>query len=238
MPTIRIQTTQNVVIEYQPASVGDRILAYLLDQLILAAYLITASLVFVSGLKVTSPALYVALVLPYAFYGLLSEIFLDGQTLGKRQMKIKVVKLDGTQPSVGSYLMRWLLSIVDFGIFGGVVAVVVIVAGGRGQRIGDLAAGTAVVSLQRRVSLEDTRLPTVGDTYEPTYYQAANLSDRDVGIIREALQLYENSLSTDFTLVETLAQKVKELLGVENPGPSLTFLRTVLRDHTYLTAHA
>lgn len=236
MQNIRIQTTQNVVIEYQPASVGDRIIANLFDGLIVWAYVISIT-ILVSKLN-WNPSLagWCILLIPFIFYHLFSEIFMDGQTLGKRQMKIKVVKLDGTQPTVGSYLIRWLLRIIDVTISSGAIAVVTIAAGGKGQRLGDMAAGTAVVSLRRRVGLEDTRLPVLEEDYSPVYPQAVLLSDRDIGIIKEALHIYANSASPDPALIEVLTKKVKELLGVEVPVSPLTFLRTVLRDHTYLTS--
>ncbi len=236
MQNIRIQTTQNVVIEYQPASVGDRIIANLFDGLIVWAYVITI-IIIVSKLNWNpSFAGWIILLIPFIFYHLLCEIFMDGQTLGKRQTKIKVVKLDGTQPTVGSYLLRWLLRIIDVTISSGAIAVVTIAAGGKGQRLGDMAAGTTVVSLRRRVGLEDTRLPVLEEDYSPVYPQAALLSDRDIGIIKEALHIYANSSTPDPALIEVLTKKVKELLGVEVPVSPLTFLRTVLYDHTYLTS--
>jgi uncharacterized RDD family membrane protein YckC len=236
MQNIRIQTTQNVVIEYQPASVGDRIIATLLDNIILGAYSYSVIIIVFKLNWNFSTAGWIFLFIPVTFYHLLCEIFMDGQTLCKRLMKIKVVKLDGTQPTVGSYLLRWLLRTIDITFSFGAIAVVTIAAGGKGQRLGDMAAGTTVVSLRRRVGLEDTRLPVLEEDYSPVYPQAALLSDRDIGIIKEALHIYANSSSPDPFLIEVLTKKVKELLGVEVPVSPLTFLRTVLRDHTYLTS--
>lgn len=238
MQTIQIRTTQNVVIEYQPASLGDRILANLLDLLIMVAY--TATLFISISQLGWNPeyAGWIILMLPLVFYHLVSEIFMDGQTLGQRQTKIKVVRLDGAQPSLGNYLTRWLFRIVDVLSCWGAVAIVTIAVTGKGQRFGDMAAGTAVVSLRRRVDLSEMRLPTLEEDYEPIYPQAASLSDRDVAIIRETLHLYANSSHPDPAILELLTHKVKELLQITEPVSPLTFLRTILRDHTHLTAHA
>jgi uncharacterized RDD family membrane protein YckC len=238
MQHIRIHTTQNVIIEYRSASVGDRILSNLLDLLIIGVYFISLAILKAwLGLNI-SLAGWVIFMLPPTFYHLLSELFMDGQTIGMKLIKTKVIRLDGGQPALYNYLLRWMLRLVDVWFGWGAIAVVTIASNGRGQRIGDMAAGTTVISLKQQASLDDTRLPTVEDDYEPIYPQAANLSDRDVGIIRETLRVYENRETSDPVLIETLTRKVKELLGVEEPVAPISFLKTVLRDHTYLTAHA
>ena len=52
--------------------------------------------------------MFVILYLPFFFYDFLCEIFLNGQSIGKKILKIKVVKIDGTQPGLGSYFLRWI----------------------------------------------------------------------------------------------------------------------------------
>ena len=58
-------------------------------------------------------AIIISFYLPVVFYSLLFETFLDGQTIGKRIMKIKVVKIDGYQAKVSDYLTRWFFRIID-----------------------------------------------------------------------------------------------------------------------------
>ena len=94
MHTIAVRTTQNVFIHYPLASVGDRILGYLIDLLINIVYLV-AMIVLLSSLEIeTIWVLISLLVLPYLFYKLLFEIFMNGQTPGKRAMNIKVVRVE------------------------------------------------------------------------------------------------------------------------------------------------
>ena len=238
MQRIRVQTTQNVLIEYAPASLGDRILANLFDLLMLLVYFTTVSIVVSQRGFPDSTGFWAIVWLPSMLYHLISEIVMNGQTLGMKLMKTKVIRLDGAQPSLLNYLLRWLLRLVDVWIGFGSIGVVTIASSSRGQRLGDMAAGTAVISLRQRVNLADARLPTIEEGYAPVYLQAAVLSDRDVGIIREALQLYATGTASDPALLEALTHKVKELLRVEEPVAPLTFLRTVLRDHAYLTSHA
>ena len=238
MQNIRIHTTQNVMIEYRPASVGDRLLANLLDLLIMGVYFITLFLLSARLGWNISVAAWILLLLPPTFYHLLSELLMDGQTMGMKLLKTKVIRLDGGQPALYHYLLRWMMRLVDVWLGWGAIAVVTIASSGRGQRIGDMAAGTTVISLKQQASLDDTRLPTLEDNYEPIYPQAAGLSDRDIRIIRETLRVYENRETSNPILIETLTRKVKELLGVQEPVAPIAFLQTVIRDHTHLTAHA
>ncbi len=234
MEAIRIQTAQNVFIEYQPASVGDRIVATVIDGVIAWCYIF---LVNHTLERLNLDLGYTARLLlytPYFFYHLVSEIFLDGQSAGKRAMNIKVVKLDGSQPALGSYLLRWLLRPIDIFFFGA-VAMITIASSQKGQRLGDIAAGTSVVSTRPRQTLRDTMMPQAADDYSPLYPQAGRLSDRDVAIIKEALQAYHRGEEQDSYLIQSLTGKVEELLGVRTQQTYVEFLRTVLKDHAHLS---
>jgi uncharacterized RDD family membrane protein YckC len=236
MQTVRIQTAQNVFIEYQPASIGDRILATLIDAVTIYSYVILASFLL-SAMEINEIWVFIAVLgIPFLFYDLISEIAMDGQTFGKKARNIKVVKLDGTQPSLGSFLLRWLIRPVDV-FFSGAVAILVISINGKGQRLGDLAAGTSVISLNRQVGLSETMLPQVQENYQPVYPQVTSLTDMDVALIKEALHVHKNSESPDYRLLETLASKVKNILQVESSMPPMAFLHTVLKDYTYLTSN-
>ena len=157
MSELTINTTQNVNINFEAASVGERILAYLVDFLIKTAYLIVIGY-FVFNLMGLSKvmdeldqwsaiAIVVLFLLPYMFYSLVFESVLEGQTLGKRLLKIKVVKIDGYQASFGDYLIRWILRIIDVSFSSGVVGLIAMVVNNKTQRLGDISAGTAVITL-------------------------------------------------------------------------------------------
>jgi len=251
MATIRIHTTQNVTLEYEVASIGDRIVATLIDYLILLAWggLWTALFfALVAGYKggsrttdwssasgIIAIIVMVIIVAPYVFYFLLSEILFNGQTLGKKARDLRVVRLDGTAPRVGDYLLRWLLRLVDFGFGGGLVAVVAIAASGKGQRLGDMAAGTSVISQRHQPTmLADLPSPAALAGYQPVFAQAADLSDHDIALLR---QLLSRSIKQgNYVLLKETSTKIKQLLGVHTDLPDEVFLQTVLRDHTYLAA--
>lgn len=237
MEYVRIDTTQNVAIDYEIASLGERILAYLIDLLIFVAYAFTWFII-IDGLKETIPfniALFWVLALPLFFYDLLCEILFNGQSFGKKVMKIKVVKLDGTQPTFGSYLLRWLLRLIEGGAFCyGAVAMVVYLINGKGQRLGDLAAGTTVIKLKPRVGLADvTTSHDVQATYTPVYPQASHLSDRDAAIIKDLLST--SIRERNMEMLTALSSRVQELLDVKEVTDPELFLKTVLKDFTYYT---
>ncbi|TGE23035.1 RDD family protein [Hymenobacter metallicola] len=237
MSTIRIHTTQNVTLEYEVASVGERIVATIIDNLILFGWaVVSMGLLAAIGIDdAVMPFLGVFLVgVPFVFYHLACEIFLNGQSLGKRARDIKVIRLDGTRPRVGDYLLRWILRIVDLGFFGGLIAIVVILSNGRGQRIGDLAAGTSVVSTRPRQGAGALAPPMTDANYVVVFPQAAQLADHDVATIR---QLLAKSLERDnYLLLNEVANKVKSLTGIQTDLADEAFLRTILRDHAHLAA--
>lgn len=237
MSTIRIQTTQNVSLEYEVATVGDRVLAAIIDNVVLYAW-IGVVVGILAYLKVGDTVMGVAAVLlcgiPYVFYNLASEVLFNGQSIGKKARDIKVVRLDGTPPRFGDYLIRWLLRIVDTALFSGLVALVVVLANGRGQRIGDIAAGTAVVRVRPRQAAGVLAPSFTEPGYVVVFPEAARLADHDVATIRQLLQ--KAAAAENYVLLNELATKVKDLTGIRTDLPDEAFLRTVLRDHAHLAA--
>ncbi|QKG53461.1 RDD family protein [Hymenobacter sp. BRD67] len=239
MATIRVHTTQNVTLEYEVASIGDRIVATILDNLVLAAWAIAAvlSVTTIAGRSSTISAWIIGILvgIPYVFYNLVCEIWLNGQSLGKKARDLRVMRLDGTSPRLGDYFLRWLLRIIDFGVGSGLVAVITIAINGKGQRLGDLAAGTTVISLKARPEqlpmLTSVQVPP---GYQPVFAQAADLTDHDVALLR---QLLGRSIKQDnYLLLNETANKIKSLLHLHSDLSDEAFLHTILRDHAYIVA--
>lgn len=231
MDTIRIRTTQNVDIDYEPASIGDRILATLLDYLFFLAYFIL--LAVIGGMTQGfggSIAFFIILALPVLFYDLVCEAAMQGQSFGKMIMKIKVVMLDGTPPAFSAYLVRWLLRLVDTRLFTGAVALLAILFSEKGQRLGDMAAGTTVIKLKQKVQLRDTILIQTRPEYKITYPEVEKLSDADIHIIKEILRM--GLQSGNFSAIEKCAAKTKATMGINPTLPPVQFLQTVLMDYS------
>jgi uncharacterized RDD family membrane protein YckC len=235
MQTIKVRTTQNVFIEYPIGSVGDRILAFLLDRLILIAYTIFIVALFLNAKMEVAWIWMMMLGLPWLFYHLLFEIFMNGQSPGKRVMKIQVVRLDGTPPTIGNYIMRWIFSFIDYYFLSGVIAVVMIAMGGKGQRLGDMVAGTSVVKLieQKEITSSDIFV-SPEETYVPTFEQVIQLTENDIELIQRALEVNRDQGNAQPLLVVT--ERIKSLLGIQTDLPPIKFLYTIIKDFNHITA--
>ncbi len=234
---IHVQTAHNVTLALEPAGVGDRLLAYLIDLGILVAYTVLLSLLFYV-VEVGSAALQVAFFsLPWLLYFPVFEIAMDGQTPGKKVRKIRVVRLDGEPPSIGDYLLRWLLGFVDFTISTGAVAVTSIALTKDSQRLGDLAAGTTVVSSKDRARLSDTLFERVASDEPVTYPDAARLSDADIALVRDAIRVIrlEGVTAQSKKIALSVVEVIEAAYGI-TPGEQRLyfFLRTLLQDYTTL----
>lgn len=244
MVELQINTTQNVNINFTAASVGERILAYIVDWIIKIAYIIVIYQItfkifnldeVLSNMDQWSQiAVYLLFYLPVIFYSLIFETLLDGQTLGKRIMKIKVVKIDGYQASLADYVVRWFFRIVDLNMMTGVVALIAIVTSEKNQRLGDMTAGTAVIALKDKVNINHTILEELKEDYKPTYPNVIKLSDNDARIIKDTFITAKKS--RDYGTLIKLRNKILEVTEIkEQQGSDILFIDTVLKDYNYYT---
>lgn len=244
MSELSITTTQNVNINFNTASVGDRILAHLLDYVVKIAYTIAIIyLVFklmgvenlIADLDMwESMTVYLLFYLPVIVYSLVQESLMEGQTIGKRIMKIKVIKIDGYQAGFGDYLIRWLLRLVDMAILLGIIGLISMLVSKKVQRLGDMAAGTAVITLKNDITINHTILKEIDDSYVPVYPLVIKLSDNDVRIVKET---YESSVkNADFEMIQKLQNKIEAVTGIKSVSVNaMAFVDTVLNDYNYYT---
>lgn len=235
MQSIRVRTTQNVFIQYPVASVGDRILAYIIDRLILVFYSVAVSALFINLEVEIYWVWLMVLGTPWLLYNLLFEIFMNGQSPGKRTLNIKVVRLDGTSPTLGGYLLRWIFSFVDFYFLGGVIAVILVAAGGRGQRLGDMVAGTSVIKQVEQREVTAQEIFVMADAaYQPVFAQAIALNEKDIDLIQQALEVNRDLGNAQPMLAVT--EKVKSQLGIQSDLPPVKLLYTLIKDFNHLTS--
>jgi uncharacterized RDD family membrane protein YckC len=235
MQTIQVRTTQNVFIHYPLASVGDRILAHLLDQLIKSIYALAAGILLYNA-DVENEWVWILIIGgPWLLSTPLFEILMNGQTPGKRALNIKVIRLNGTPASIGDYILRWIFSLIDFGIFSGAIAVIIIAAGGKGQRLGDLVAGTAVVKLAEQKEITANEVFVQAEqAYVPTFNQAIQLKEKDIEIIQRALEVNRDQGNPQPMLA--VVNKIKTQLGIQSDLPPVKFLYVLIKDFNYLTS--
>lgn len=228
--TLRINTTQNVRLNFEIASLGDRILATIIDTAVMYGYFFV--LMLIMG-DVDSTALILIMVLPIIFYHLLFEVFNNGRSIGKMAMKTRVIRMDGTEPRLGDYALRWLIGLFE----GGLIALLAYLIGGKGQRLGDMAAGTTVAKMKQRVTLEDTLYESTDDDYTPAYPEVASLADGDIEVIKEVLSALKKSYSPEsIILAEKTKVSVETRLGIKSAEPNtVAFLEKIIKDYSHIT---
>ncbi len=153
---IRVVTPENIGFEYRVASPFERLLAFLVDAIIMLSVVGVAGLVamFVFGLfGVLGMGIGVAMVswfLVTWFYGGVFETLWNGQTPGKRSLRLRVLRTDGSPIDAGQAVLRNFLRIVDSQPFNTYLTGLLSTAVTRRyQRLGDLACGTMVVAEDR-----------------------------------------------------------------------------------------
>ena len=174
--------------------------------------------------------------MPIFFYDLACELFLDGQSFGKKIRKIKVVKIDGTQPAFINYFLRWIIRPIDVTFSYGTVAMVTMFINGKGQRLGDIAANTSIIKLKKDLVLEDTIFRKVDESYDVQFPEVSNLTDIDIGIIQDVLD--QIGKITDHFIYEEILSKAKNeisrKMGINSDIRPLTFLYTVMKDYNFI----
>lgn len=239
MDNFTIETAQNISIHQNVAYLSTRIGAFILDVLVQLFYGIVIT--FIIGLigeksAIESLSMLSLLYLPIFFYSLIFESLMDGQTLGKKVTQIKVVKLDGSKPTFGSYLIRWVLRVIDISFAGGSVAILTILLNGKGQRLGDIAAGTTLISLKKRITLNNTIAADLQEGYTPTYPQVTLLTDKDIHTIKS---LYNDAKSKrNHNVILKLHDKVIGLTGITTKEKPIKFIDTILKDYQYYMQNA
>lgn len=223
-------TNQNIEISLELASLGDRILAFIIDMLIITCYIFFISMV-VGSVGINDPAILILFYLPAMFYSLAFETFMHGQSPGKSARDIKVVKLDGGAPTISNYLLRWIFRPLDIILYGAVAMLSIIITK-NGQRLGDLAAGTTVIKLRRSTRLKDVETIKKEEGYVIQFPQVKRLSDKQMEVIRKTLKVGHDGFN-DAAIAE-LTQKVKEVLHVTSDLPNIKFLYTIIADYEHL----
>lgn len=241
MNTITIQTAQNIEVEYDVASLGDRIVGRIIDVLIQGAYVLIFMLIFFwgnysggAGNEGVFVIVFLVVLLPVLFYDLVMEQFFNGQSIGKKVMKIKVISLDGGQPTFSQYLLRWLFRLVDFSLTGSLGALISVAASENKQRIGDMVAGTTLIKTIPRTTLQHTLYvePVQKPEYKAMYPDVIHLNDTEVQLIKDVLMNYQKTGNS--VLLYQASEKIKQVLHIETQQEPRDFLYQLLTDYNHV----
>ena len=267
MKTLQIKTAQNINIKFTVATVFQRLLAFTVDNVVKFAYVYFAVQMFDFTLLDgatgedgwTIKAVEVLFLLPITFYSLYSEILMNGQTLGKRLLNIKVINIDGFKPTVTDYIIRWFLRIIDFNLFlllfvyvaslglsdqypllisifvlGKMVGFILILFTDKSQRFGDMIGNTIVIYLKDDVKFSQTILENIKDDYVPSYPNVIKLSDNDARIIKETFKTAAKF--NDYKTLIKLRSKIQEVTDIKSVhSTDKEFIDAILKDYNYYT---
>ncbi|MCB0662246.1 MAG: RDD family protein [Saprospiraceae bacterium] len=246
MKTIGIRTTQNVFIDYELADVKDRIFAFLIDGLVYGVFTFLVYIIlmtFLSSFYMLGEWIFRFIVIflytGWIFYHVLFEIFNNGQSIGKKALGIKVVRLDGKEAGAFNFMLRGVFHLIDTLFSAGVIGIVLIASTDKNQRLGDMAANTTVIKTKssREFTLHDILGIQNLDNYEPVFPEVRNLNEEEMLLIKTAINRYhEFPNKSHKEAIEMLEIRIKEVLQIEEKtGNPINFLKTLLKDYIVLT---
>lgn len=166
MPETEYQTSEKISVNFSLATPIQRIAAYFIDYIIKIATVLVmlgilgiASInedfftsIFTENGSVIILAVYLLLgMIFFLFYNMLFEIFWKGQTPGKKIVHIRVIMDDGTFVSVYGVILRNIFRIVDMLPLYYITGIICLFVNKRVKRVGDMIAGTIVISEERVV---------------------------------------------------------------------------------------
>lgn len=247
--TFRVDTPESVDLALEPAGLGTRFLAIMVDALIqwgaaLMLLFIVLPMTAISnafdlfGNSGTFDGVLMAILLLsvgflFFLYKLVLEAFWNGQTVGKRVVGIRVIKANGLPVDFLQVVIRNILRVIDHLPFLYLIGSITIAASQRGQRLGDIVAGTVVVRDQRATP---PQMP-VRLFHQPQYdlsvlrEHVLRLSDEDLEPARRFwIRRNELEKKSRWRLGARIAESLRDKMGWQEalpPHPEM-FLEAVL----------
>ena len=239
MKNIEITTSQNVTIQYGLATVWERAIAMVLDLLIMTV----ASLILWGLQALIFPDSYDLMLYFTVFpiillYNLAFEQLNNGQSLGKKILQLRVIRLDGEKTNFLDYLMRWIFRALDIYFSVGGIAILSIISSTYSQRLGDILANTVVVNVGKseRMRLESLLKLNKMDQNKITYPQVAKMPEEAMLVVKETLTKHiQLANAAHDEALDILADKMSKELNTKVPKDKKLFLRTLLKDYIVLT---
>lgn len=268
MSVIRIATSFNIDLEFTLAPFHKRLIAWAMDMVVQVVYLIIAFR-FLKWLTTTMDAsadnnynqwaITLVLLLPFLVYHFVCEILMNGQSIGKKLLHLRVVHERGGRPGFGAFIIRWLIRTSDYMLltillyapyalmFGAkffyavgasilllLTDIILVNSSKKSQRLGDMLAHTLVISTRGQGAIEETVFMEVDAKYNPQFPQVLQLSDRDINSLKNILQTARKR--HDYSLAEKASLKIQAHLGITSSLSAFDFLETLLKDYNHLAA--
>ena len=197
-----IDTPEQIPLEFSLAGVGSRALALMLDTLIMmliGIVLGTVGFLVIGGLSSYLPGASNwagAILLIFVFllqwgYFAISEILMKGQTFGKRQLDLRVIKDSGAPITAYEAIGRNLLRAIDSLPFLYGVGILAVMLNKQNKRLGDMVAGTVVVHERPLADLQPAwsqLTPAQKPESPPSVYNVSRLTVDELQLIEAFLQ--------------------------------------------------
>lgn len=180
-------SVENVRISLLPATLFQRFAAITIDIIFTLILLGISALVGFSYFRSDDEWMIVLYCLFFFFLPVLEEITFNGRTIGKLCLRLRVVQIDGSAPTVWTLILRYFLLWVDvFGSFGS--GLLLIFGTKLHRRWGDLAAGTFVAQSGSNYG-NRSPLHAFDDlpNYERTFSRIDRIDARRAALISRAL---------------------------------------------------
>lgn len=262
MSQIKIPTTLNIDLSFETAPFYKRFFAWLFDVFVIFLYYIIVDKIYKlinpSFNENTSNEYWFQMIvaLPAVLYNFLCELTMNGQSFGKKIFGLKVINTDGGNATISQYMLRSLIRTIDlymvlilvlisffykevlaFAIFFFLLTVadfLCMLLTKKGQRLGDIAADTLLISTRTKNNLNETVFMEVANNYVPSYPQVMKLSDRDLNTIKS---IYNNIVkNNDYDLANNTAIKIQTVLKITpQHTDSIEFIEAVLKDYNFLS---
>jgi uncharacterized RDD family membrane protein YckC len=261
MSIVRIATHFNIDIEFTAPPFYRRLFAWTIDLVIQIFYFIIAVrfLSFLAGQMsgrdgMAMMAISLVLLLPALLYHVAMEITMGGQSIG-----IKVISENGGKPSIGQFIIRWLIRTSDYTLIviivfvsfvrnfgpqfnwgiaisiGLLIADLILVNTNKQQRLGDILAHTVLINTHQKEKITDTVFLEVSESYVPQFPQIMQLSDRDINALKGIIDTAKKH--KDHHMAYMAAEKIKTHLKIETTLEPEAFLEVLLKDYNYLSAN-
>lgn len=264
MSIIRIPTSFNIELDFEVPAFHTRMFAWIIDLFLQIFYLFIVDKIYMELAPpyysedgaYNSWAIGLLLILPFFLYHLVMEIVMNGQSVGKRLLNIRVVNENGGRASISQFLIRWLIRASDYTILLFIIFlassygpqlivaqlgaflllltdIVLVAATKKSQRLGDILAHTILIKTNHHGSFTDTVFLEVSDQYVPRFPQIMQLSDKDLNAIKSILDLAIKK--DDLMLAASAAEKIKNHLNIKTNMDPMEFLQVLLKDYNYLS---
>lgn len=226
---LTIDTPEQIPLEFPLAGIGSRFLAVALDSLIQFFGWLVLMLLFtwfepdLARIWPKAPVWAFAIVVIFGFlifsgYFAVFETVWNGQTPGKRAVRIRVIKDSGRPISVYEAIIRNVIRVIDsIGFYG--VGIISVFVSSRNKRLGDFAAGTVVVHENALTELQPAW--EADKIKEGSAYNVANVSLADLELIEAFLQRrYDLQPEVRQRSAEQIAARMRQKLQITTDAPA------------------